>query len=135
MSHPQTGSAGHTAGAHETRDLPSRPIVVTIVGGVVVTVAIFAALYVFTAALERYVQHTSPPPNPLAGVVPKEPPAPRLQPAPIKDLQELRAWEDSQLHHYGWVDKANGIVRIPIERAIDLLAEKGLPARPEEPQP
>ena len=33
------------------------------------------------------------------------------------------------LEHYGWVDKNAGVVRIPVERAIDVLAEKGLPYR------
>lgn len=135
MSQPVSGHAGHTPAGHETRDLPSRPIVLAVVVGTVVTVAIFAALYLVTVALEQYVQRTAPPPNPLAAAVPKEPPAPRLQPAPIKDLLELRAWEDSQLEHYGWVDRSNGIARIPIDRAIEILAEKGLPARPEEPRP
>lgn len=135
MSDPVSVNVGHPSSAHETRDLPSRPIVITVVIGTVVTVAIFAVLYVFTAALEKYVERTSPPPNPLANVVPKEPPAPRLQPAPVKDLLELRRWEDSQLHHYGWVDKSNGVARIPIERAMEILAQKGLPARPEEPKP
>jgi|DewCreStandDraft_4_1066084.scaffolds.fasta_scaffold04286_9 hypothetical protein len=132
MSHSATSRPGQTMPAHETRDLRARPIVVATVVGVLVTVGIFAGLYVLTAALDRYVQRTAPSPNPLAAVAPKEPPAPRLQPAPVKDLLELRAWEDSQLHHYGWVDKANGIARIPIERAIEILAERGLPARPEE---
>ncbi|GBD24914.1 hypothetical protein HRbin30_00228 [bacterium HR30] len=135
MSRAVTDHPGHTPASYETRDLPSRPIVITVVLGTVVTVAIFALLYVFTVLLEQHVQRSAPPPNPLAGVVPKEPPAPRLQPAPIKDLLELRAWEDDQLHQYGWVDKANGIARIPIDRAIEILASKGLPARPEERQP
>ncbi len=134
MSHPSTGHAGQAPVAHETRDLPSRPIVATIVIGVLITVGIFVLLYLLTAALEQQVQRSAPPPNPLAAAVPKEPPAPRLQPAPIKDLMELRAWEESQLQHYGWVDKANGIARIPIDRAMEILAEKGLPARPEERQ-
>jgi hypothetical protein len=134
MSHPNSSRPGRTMPAHETRDLRARPIVVATVVGVVLTVAIFVGVYVLTAALHSYVQRTAPPPNPLAAVAPKEPPAPLLQPAPLKDLLELRAWEDSQLHQYGWVDKANGIARIPIERAIEILAERGLPSRPEAAQ-
>jgi hypothetical protein len=34
-----------------------------------------------------------------------------------------------RLSSYGWVDREAGIVRIPIDRAMDLLAERGLPAR------
>jgi cytochrome c oxidase cbb3-type subunit III len=48
-------------------------------------------------------------------------------------LKEMRATEDAVLHSYGWVDQAAGIVRIPIERAMELLAERGLPARAQPP--
>src|SRR4051795_6400679 len=51
------------------------------------------------------------------------PPLPRLQSAPITDLKEMRAAEDKILSGYGWVDQAHGVTRIPIDRAIDLLAQ------------
>ena len=66
-------------------------------------------------------------------VDPKVFPEPRLQSAPIVDLKEVRAAEDSVLNSYGWVDAQKGIVRIPIDRAIDLLAQRNLPARPVAP--
>ena len=47
-----------------------------------------------------------------------------------RDLQEMLAAEDKLLHSYGWVDQQHGMVRIPIDRAIDLLAQRGLPSRP-----
>jgi hypothetical protein len=56
------------------------------------------------------------------------PPEPRLQDAPIRDLKDMRAAEEQILHSYAWVDQQGGVVRIPIERAIDLLAQRGLPA-------
>jgi len=59
------------------------------------------------------------------------PPKPRLQVAPILDLKQMRAAEDQILGSYGWVDRQRGIVRIPIDRAIDLLAQRGLPSRPQ----
>ncbi|HVO69707.1 MAG TPA: hypothetical protein VMT24_06660 [Aggregatilineaceae bacterium] len=49
---------------------------------------------------------------------------------PGEALKELRATEDALLTTYGWVDRKNGIVHIPIDRAIDLLAQRGLPTRP-----
>jgi hypothetical protein len=58
------------------------------------------------------------------------PPEPRLQVDEQRTLEEQRALEQKTLETYGWVDKANGIVRIPMDRAIDLIAERGLPARP-----
>jgi hypothetical protein len=57
------------------------------------------------------------------------PPEPRLQVSPRHDLREILTNEMEMLHTYGWVDRQAGIVRIPIERAIDLVAERGLPAR------
>jgi hypothetical protein len=56
-------------------------------------------------------------------------PAPNLQINPHDDLLALRAREETELNGYGWVDRSNGIVRIPIERAMDLLLERGLPVR------
>jgi len=42
-------------------------------------------------------------------------------------LRDLRSDEDRALSSYGWVDRKAGVVRIPIDRAIDLVAEKGIP--------
>lgn len=57
------------------------------------------------------------------------PPAPQLESSPAQSLQELRAHEDQVLGSYGWVDQKNGVVRIPIDRAIDLLLQRGLPVQ------
>ena len=43
----------------------------------------------------------------------------------------MRAAEDKILNGYGWVDQAHGVVRVPIDRAIDMLAQRGLPSRPQ----
>jgi len=57
------------------------------------------------------------------------PPAPTLQEKPVTDLLEMRTAEDQILDSYGWVDQSHGVVRVPIGRAIDLLAQRGLPVR------
>ena len=62
------------------------------------------------------------------------PPEPRLQTDPRQDLANLRAKEDEQLGSYGWVDKNAGVVRIPIDAAMRLTLERGLPARTEKPR-
>lgn len=59
----------------------------------------------------------------------QQPPEPRLQADPAAELQRLRTQERETLDSYGWVDKDAGVVRIPIDRAIDLIAERGLPTR------
>jgi hypothetical protein len=64
---------------------------------------------------------------------PRLPPEPRLQNTPKLYIKDLRAVEDAQIKSYGWVDQKNGIVRIPIDAAIDAVAAKGLPSRPVKP--
>jgi hypothetical protein len=59
------------------------------------------------------------------------PPEPRLQADPSDDIAKLRAYEESMLERYSWVDRDKGIVRIPIDRAIEITAQRGLPSRTE----
>ena len=59
------------------------------------------------------------------------PPPPRLQVDAPRDLALERDAERAELESYAWIDRDRGIVRIPIDRAIDLLARRGLPARKE----
>ena len=66
---------------------------------------------------------------PLAVGQSPEPPAPRLQAQPFKDIYELKGAQLGALHSYGYVDKANGVVHIPIERAMELTVQRGLPVR------
>jgi len=61
-------------------------------------------------------------------------PQPQLQKTPGPDLKAVRAEEEQTLTSYGWVDQGKGVVRIPINRAMDLLVERGLAARKEAPQ-
>jgi hypothetical protein len=63
------------------------------------------------------------------GGVPKGlplPPAPRLQTHPRDDLDRLLATEQRQLTTYGWVDHDRRLVRIPVQRAMQLTVERGL---------
>ena len=62
-------------------------------------------------------------------------PAPRLQTHPAEDLASLQAREEKQLTGYGWVDREKGVVRIPIDRAMGLLVERGLPVKGEAEGP
>jgi hypothetical protein len=56
--------------------------------------------------------------------VPTQPPEPRLQISPQGDLEELRRQEDEILSTYRWIDRDKGIVRIPINRAIEIFIER-----------
>lgn len=63
----------------------------------------------------------------LAAQQNRQPPLPQLQVSPRVDLQQLRAFEDAKLNGYGWIDKQKGVVSIPIDRAMQLLAVRGIP--------
>jgi hypothetical protein len=69
--------------------------------------------------------------GPVAEGVRPVPPQPRLQTTPVLDLRAMRDAEDKVLNGYGWVDQSKGVARVPIAKAIDLLAQRGLPARPQ----
>jgi hypothetical protein len=56
-------------------------------------------------------------------------PNPRLETDERNQLNQIRTREDGLLDSYGWVDEQAGTVRIPIERAMDLLVQRGLPVR------
>ena len=68
---------------------------------------------------------------PLAVGQAKEPPAPNLQKQPFKDVYMLRQAEALKLGSYGWVDKDGGVTHIPIDHAMQLMIQRGFPARAE----
>ncbi len=78
--------------------------------------------------LTQSTSHPAPAPG-LSDNAANLPPSPRLQTGPVLDLKEMQAAEDQILNGYGWIDAQHGVVRIPINRAMDLLAQRGLPAR------
>jgi hypothetical protein len=49
-----------------------------------------------------------------------------------QDLAELHNREDLLLNYYSWIDRGRGTVRIPIEQAMAIIAQKGLPVAPAE---
>lgn len=54
-------------------------------------------------------------------------PQPRLQPNPVADYDVYRLSDQETLNSYGWVDQKTGIAHIPIDKAMDLVVERGLP--------
>jgi hypothetical protein len=59
-------------------------------------------------------------------------PQPLLETDERNELNDFRLREEDQLNSYGWVDQKVGVVHIPIDRAMQLVAERGLPVRPGE---
>jgi hypothetical protein len=57
------------------------------------------------------------------------PPSPRLQVHPHQELVEYCEGQQKVVNSYGWVNQQAGVVHIPVDRAMDLVLQKGLPAR------
>ena len=115
---------------YETSDVQVAKVVRAGVGLIAIVAVFFALMWMFEGVLLRSVDTAEAPRHPLASTLARtEPPAPRLQPDPRADLLALRAQEDAVLNNYAWVDKSRGMVRVPIDRAMQILAERGLPAR------
>jgi hypothetical protein len=88
---------------------------------VVIVVALFGVAKLMAYLTDRL--PSGPQVSPLAAGVDLAP-RPRLQITPRLDLAEKRKAEDATLNSYGWIDRTSRMVRIPIERAMDLLAER-----------
>jgi len=126
----ETGEERETVGmatttverGHERHDASVRWILGIAAGLIGLCALIQVVLYFHMKGLWRLRQRALPAPSPVASALPSEPPAPRLETAPALDLRALRAAEDAQLQGYGWVDRRAGLVHVPIERALDLVA-------------
>ena len=114
---------------HESRDVRIRPIALAFTGLLVIGILTQLLMYVLLQGFTLRDERAGEPASPLAAAYGRQaPPAPRLQVAPAADLSRLRAREEALLHDYAWADRDAGVVRIPIERAIELLAARGLPS-------
>jgi hypothetical protein len=97
---------------------------------IVTLVVVSGLVWFFYSYLRREAAQPVPAEFPLATTSMRRlPPEPRLQTEPREDLRTLRESEEQALTTYGWVDKNAGIVRIPIEQAMKLTVERGLPTR------
>jgi hypothetical protein len=100
----------------------------------VATVVVMGAMWSFTHMLSKDALAGSEEPAPMSTELPVSPPDPRLQTHPEDGLRALREAEQKDLESYGWVDEKKRVVRIPVARAIDILAERGLTARERPPE-
>jgi hypothetical protein len=125
----------------EKEDLSPGGVIYFMVGLVVVVVAIYVivnGMYHFLDNYERTHQAAMSPmmkPKPDTRVVtPEDPlafPQPRLETDERTQLTDYIQKQDQKLLTYDWIDKDSGTVRIPIDRAMDLIAQRGLPVRAE----
>jgi hypothetical protein len=97
---------------------------------VVISVAIVYGTFWFFAGQEK-AANAAAQKYPLAVGQTKQPPSPNLQTQPFSDVYHLREAEAEKLSTYGWVDKEGGITRLPVDRAMEVMLQKGFPARAE----
>jgi hypothetical protein len=135
LHHPHAGGLPHEPTdnvdvQHEESDVNILAIFGFGAGLIAVAIVVHVAILLFFNVLESRARQQSASVYPLAaGQENRLPPEPRLQTDPREDLSELRAREDAILRSYGWVDRNAGVVRIPIDRAMELTLQRGLPAR------
>jgi hypothetical protein len=140
--HKNDNAQGH--GDFERRDIGAAGIIYFFVGLAVATLIIhflLAGLYNF---LDKRAKAGQPAVSPLITTVPADTrqipynyperafPDPLLERDERTQLNDIRVAEEQKLASYDWVDQKAGTMRIPIDRAMDLIEERGLPVRSQE---
>jgi hypothetical protein len=119
--------------AHETSDVSIRPLAIFLAwltGSIVVVIIVCAWLF---SVFEHSAERREPQPSPLAEAHPQTR-GPLLQVSAREDLRALRAREEQVLTSAAWIDKDRQLARIPIDRAMQFVAQQGLPKWPPPPQ-
>jgi hypothetical protein len=137
----ENAAAGH--GSYERQDLQVSGILYFLLTLIVVTVICLFFLKGLYAYLERHEKTLAPSVSPLVTNIPADTrhiapgypqsafPNPKLEEDERGQMNEIRINEEKELYSYGWVDEKAGTVHIPIERAMDLIVQRGLPVRPQ----
>ena len=118
---PRSVDAGH-----EIRDVSASGMLALAAALALTVVVVMAGLWYLLTSSEARARRSDESALPL----PREDqpsPAPRLQDAPAAEYQQFQAEQDRLLKTYGWVDRQQGVVRIPIDRAIDLYLQHSEP--------
>jgi hypothetical protein len=130
-------------GGYERQDLQSSGVLYFLLSLVVAVALSLLGLRGVYAYLDHRARAAQPAVNPLVTNVPEDTrhiapgypqeafPNPRLEVDERGQLNGIRLDEEKILYSYGWVDEKAGTVRIPIDRAMDLIAQRGLPVRPQ----
>ncbi len=122
---------GPTERRYESSEISVSKLFYSALGVVVlVLVGVLASAWTF----RFFVRHTpmGPPASPFEDVR-QMPPGLRLQTDAPLDLKTYRDGQNKLLSGYGWADKQAGVVRIPVDRAMQLLLQKGYPVRGSSP--
>lgn len=105
----------------ETQDVTPR--LAALLAGLAVAMLVLCAVIVLIVAPESlHIPKLDLPPAP----------EPTLQLSPRADMQRFQAEEMAELRSYGWVDREHGIVRVPIDKAMEKVVRDGIPGWPAE---
>src|ERR1700720_1445101 len=125
----------------EQEDLSSRSALYFLAGLVLVCVVVYLIVFGMYRFLDSYATAHQPPMSPMVtpeadtrAVTPENAetfPQPRLEENERTQLRSFIEDQDRKLATYDWVDKDKGAVRIPIDRAMELIVQRGLPVHPE----
>src|SRR5690349_18934945 len=114
--------ASHNGAGHEHGEVNVNFIVVSLI---VLLVGTFLVCLLVIGIFQYF--HSTYLPAQATPLQQQLPPQPRVEERPYLQLQNLRALEDHVLSTYAWVDQSQGTVRVPVDRAIDTVLQKGLP--------
>jgi len=112
---------------YEKSDAHVRPLYQFLFWISVITILTAVIAMVILRGLESWRDKASTRPTMAESPEAQQPPAPRLQIQEPKDLAAFRKEQAEILSTYGVVDRQKGIYRIPIEEAMRLTLERGLP--------
>src|ERR1700737_1264673 len=126
----------------EQEDLSSKSALYFLAGLVLVCVVVYLIVFGMYRFLDSYATAHQPPVSPMVtpqadtrAVAPENAetfPQPRLEENERTQLRSFIEDQDRKLAPYDWVDKDRGTVRIPIDRAMELIAQRGLPVHAED---
>jgi hypothetical protein len=130
----------HEDVSYEPRDVRASPILKFLAYlGLAIVLSYFLTLGVYRGLTHHWDSEYVPPPPSRAEAPPDMPPEPRLQGMPGHlsdpqfDLREKLKEDAAANKKFGWVDESSGIAQIPVEDAMKLIVDKGLPALPVAP--
>jgi hypothetical protein len=116
---------------YEVADANIRQVVIAGIGLAVATaIACFAMYFLF-----NLLKKSGGPAQAVNPMAPAStlPPEPRVEDKPWMQRQNLLPKEDRVLNTYGWTNKGAGLVRIPIDKAMDLIVQRGVPGGTQAP--
>ncbi len=121
------GAAVNESVAYERKDVNARAILWIGVVMIVAAVVIHTAVWWLFDAFDRREAQKGRPPATLVQTQRPAVPEPRLQTDAPADLNAVRDAQKNELETYGWIDQQKGVVRIPVEQAMTILVQRGLP--------